>query len=105
MERGLMLVMISGAYGYTLTLIGWASRVQGDEWNLAPGNRTVFRTGPADMGGFDKLAAKGPDGYRMSDAAEIKEPLHRLLIRRCKPANVEAWRAHCPMPSGWGDAA
>jgi hypothetical protein len=99
-----MLVMIRGAYGYTLTLCGYAYRIRGDEWALAPGNRTVFRTGSADMGGFDDLAAKGPrNRYRTSEPAEIKEPLHRLLIFRAKPANVKAWEKVIPRPADWQD--
>ena len=104
MEHGLMLVMLGGAYGYTLTLIGWGRRIRGDEWVLAPGNRTAFREGPVDLNGFDKLAAEGPAGYRLSAPAKIKESIHRLLVRRCKPANVEAWKGTCPRPADWEDA-
>ena len=97
--------MISGAYGYTLTLCGWAKRVRGDEWSLAPGNVTVFRTGAVALNGFDSLAAKGlGTGYRVSEPALIKESIHRLLVRRCKPANVKAWAKVVPRPADWTDA-
>lgn len=101
MEHGLCGVMIRGAYGYSLTLVGWCVRGHGDEWRMLPGHRAVFRTGAVNLNGFDKICANGPQGYRLSDPAELRENLHRLLVMRAKPANEKAWAKECPRPKDW----
>ena len=104
MEHGLCLVQISITNYRALTIIGWARRKGGDEWELVPGARIVTRKPGeyADWNGFDDLASSGPaKKYQLADAMLQPEPLHRLMVRRCKPADEKAWEKHCPMPKNW----
>ena len=100
---GLKVIQITGAYyGYAVTRVGWLRRVRGDEYELLPGAVTVTRTGNVDQNGLDKLAAKGlGERYSASDASEQPEEIHRLLIRRCIPANEKAWAEALPRPKDW----
>ena len=106
MEHGLCLVQIQITYYRAITVIGWARRKRGDEWELVPGARIVTRkpSEPADWNGFDNLAADGPGKrYQLHDKMQQPEPLHRLMVKRCKPASIEKWAKHCPRPEGWVD--
>ncbi len=40
---------------------------------------------------------------RLSEAAEVPEEIHRLVIRRSLPASTKAWSKHCPRPADWRD--
>lgn len=106
MEHGLCLVQIAITYYRAITIVGWARRKSGDEWELVPGARIITRAkGQYDWNGFDNLAANGPGkDYRCHPAMKMPEPLHRLIVKRCKPANTEAWSEYCPMPKGWAAA-
>jgi len=99
MREGLKIVKLPGGYyGRSVTRVGWLRRVSGDEWELLPGARSVWRTGGA-MTPLDQLAAHGPgDNHQVSDPQAGIEEIHRLLLRRCLPADESAWAAHCPRP-------
>jgi len=102
MENGLKVVMLAGAYGYSVTRVGWLRRVSGDEWLLEAGARTVIRTG--ERRGLEHLAIEGPDsGYHLLAPGGAAEHIHRLLIRRALPANEAAWIEHCPKPRDWNE--
>lgn len=105
MREGLNVVQVTGAYyGYAVTLVGWLRRVSGDEWEMLPGHVTVMRTGKRDLSGLDKLASGGlANRYRASEPAKQPESIHRLLVRRVKPANEEAWRSVVPRPTDWAE--
>jgi hypothetical protein len=98
MREGLVLVQLPGRY-WSVTRVGWAKRVSGDEWELQ-GAVTVVRTGsPLTL---DMLASKGPDqNHRTTEPAASPELLHRLTVRRVFVANIEAWKKVCPRPKGW----
>lgn len=102
MRPGLKIITLPGAYyGYAVTRVGWLRRVSGDEFELV-GACTIARTGQQRLEGINKLASDGPGkGYQVSAADEGPEEVHRLLVRRCVPANEKAWREHCPKPKGW----
>jgi len=99
MREGLKIVQVPGRYGYSVTLVGWVRRVQGDEWEMLPGHYTVTRlSGRATL---DELAERGPGtDHRLYGPARHPEELHRLLVRRPKPASEKAW-PQCPKPDGW----
>ncbi len=105
MREGLTVLQVTGAYyGYAVTLVGWLRRVSGDEYEMLPGHVTVLRTGDRDPNGLDKLASEGPGkSYRCSEPSRGPELLHRLLVRRPKPANEKSWAKVVPRPAGWGD--
>jgi len=98
-----MVLQVTGAYyGYAVTLAGWVRRVGGDEYEMLPGHVTVLRTGNRDPNGLDRLAAEGPGkNYQCSEPSKGTELLHRLLVRRPKPANEKAWEKILPRPKGW----
>ena len=99
MREGLVLLQLPGRY-WAVTRIGWARRVEGDEWELL-GARTIVRTGQAEP--LDKLASRGiGTTHRLNDASEAPELFHRLLVRRCLVANEKAWAKNCPRPADWG---
>lgn len=101
MREGLKIVVTPGNY-WALTQIGWLRRVDGDEFELV-GARVLRRVG--DRVPLATLAAKGPGKtIHVEEAAQTPEELHRLTIRRCIPADVEAWAKHCPKPKNWKDA-
>jgi hypothetical protein len=101
MRNGLKVFQVPGRYGYSVTLVGWVRRISGDEFE-ALNACTVARTGNYRMDGLQKLASDGPKkAYDVTEPAKMPEELHRLLLRRVLPANVEAWKAHCPRPTGW----
>jgi hypothetical protein len=102
MRNGLKIIQVPGRYGgWAVTRVGWMRRVNGDEWEMI-GARTIVRTGSPRT--LDSLAAKGPaNDHRLSDASEMPEEIHRLLIRRSLPASEKTWIAHCPRPPGWRD--
>lgn len=85
------------------SLVGWMRRVAGDEWELLPGARTVWRqSGQRNPIGLDVLASSGPGrDYAMSEPTAGSEHIHRLIIRRARPADEKAWAKHCPMPKDW----
>ncbi len=104
MRTGLTILQVTGGYyGRAVTLVGWVRRVGGDEFEMLPGHITVWReSGAYNQNGLDVLAAKGPvSGYKVSEPAETPEQLHRLLVRRPKPANEKAWAKILPKPKGW----
>ena len=103
MEHGLLLVQISITYYRAITIVGWARRKGGDEWELVPGARVITRVrGQPEWNGFDDLAANGPGTkYKLHPEMKQPEPLHRLLVKRCKPADVKNWAEHCPRPKNW----
>jgi len=39
----------------------------------------------------------------LKEAAAQPEETHRLLIRRCIPANEAKWKRECPRPKDWQD--
>jgi hypothetical protein len=97
MREGLVLIQVPGRY-WGVTRVGWARRIEGDEWELH-GATTVVRTGaPVQL---DVLAARGPDGHRCSPVAEVPELLHRFSPRRVLVANVEAWAKHVGPRPEW----
>ncbi len=103
MKQGLKLIQVAGRYGYAVTLVGWLRRVAGDEFELVPGHVTVAHTGNRRT--LDDLAANGLKGDHVASApAKMPEELHRLLVRRVKPASVEAWSKVCPRPAKWTEA-
>jgi hypothetical protein len=108
MRNGLKIIAyLPGRYGYGLTRIGWLRRVSGDEYELI-GARTLWRTrGNYQMGGLNKLAAEGlGEDYGASEADELPEELHRLLVRRVLICDEKKWangRAPMPKPRGWVD--
>lgn len=106
MEHGLVLVQISITYYRALTMVGWLRRKHGDEYELVPGARIITRqSGAADWNGFDTLAADGPGSkYKLHPAMKQPEPLHRLIVKRCKPADEKAWAKHCPRPKDWSES-
>jgi len=84
--------------------VGWLRRASGDEWELLPGARSVWRTGEA-MPLLDQLAMHGlDDDHRVSDP-QAGIGIHRLLIHYYLPANEAAWAAHCPRPPRWTKGA
>ena len=104
MQDGIKVFQIPGTYGsWSVTIVGWIRRVSGDEWEVLPGARTIRRTGSYNLAGLDRLANEGNtgNGYALGDAAIGTESLHRLLIRRCLPANEKAWERDCPRPASW----
>lgn len=104
MTPGLKIIVMGGTRWYNLTLVGWARQVSGDWWELVPGACVILRQrGAYDWNGIDNLAANGPGtDYAVNEPMKTEEPFHAMLVRRMKPANVEAWAKHCPMPKGWG---
>ena len=104
MHDGLKIIQIPGSYGYwATTLVGWMRRVSGDEWELLPGARVLWRQrGSRAPNGLDIIATKGPgEEYGMSDPTAGSEEIHRLIIRRSRPANEKVWAEYCPRPKGW----
>jgi hypothetical protein len=101
MKDGLKIIQLPGRYGYSVTLVGWLRRINGDEYELLNAC-TVARNGNYKLDGLQKLASDGPKkSYDVTSAASMPEEVHRLLIRRSLPANEAAWREHCPKPKGW----
>jgi len=98
MRDGLKVIQIPGYYsGYAATLVGYLRRVAGDEYELLPGARAVYRVG--SRRGLSWLAANGPgEDYRLKDPSATPEQIHRLVIRRCIEANVPAWAEYVVMP-------
>jgi len=101
MRNGLKLIQVPGRYGYSVTRVGWMRRVSGDEFELVNA-RTVTRTG--DLRSLASLAQDGPKrDHRLSDMDEGVEEVHRLVIRRSRPASEASWLKHCPKPDDWRD--
>lgn len=102
MKDGLKVIQVPGRFGYSVTLVGWVRRVNGDELELLNAV-TVARTGTYRLDGIQRLASEGPGkrGYEVTKPAKQPEELHRLLIRRSLTANEAAWQEHCPRPKGW----
>ena len=99
MTPGLKIVVTPGNY-YGLTQVGWLRSTGGDEYELV-GARTIRTV--RDYIPLATLANGGPTkDVRLQDASARPEEIHRLLIRRCIPANEEKWAAECPKPKGWG---
>jgi hypothetical protein len=104
METGLHLIQISVTHYRALTIIGWLRRVRGDEYELVPGARIITRKSgeSADWNGFDDIASKGVGKkYKAHPAMKAPETLHRLIIKRSKPADEKVWAKECPRPEGW----
>ena len=82
--------MIQGPGRYWgVTRVGWAKRVEGDEWELL-GATTVVRTG--NPRSLDSLASEGPKkDHRCEPPAIAPELLHRFSPRRVLVANEKAW--------------
>lgn len=98
MREGLVLVVLPGRY-WSVTRVGWARRVAGDEWELLSAV-TVTRTGAPVA--LDALASGGlPPTHTATKPSEASELLHRLTVRRVFVANEMAWAAHCPRPKEW----
>lgn len=102
MKDGLKVIQVPGRFGYSVTLVGWVRRVNGDELELLNAV-TVARTGTYRLDGIQRLASEGPGkrGYDVTEPAKLPEELHRLLVRRSLPANEAAWQDYCPKPKGW----
>lgn len=103
MREGLVVIQVLGTYR-RVTRVGWARRVEGDEWELV-GARTIWRRyGNSQPVAIGRLAAEGlPDGHQLLEADDVKCPelLHRFSARRVFVANAEKWAKHCPRPKGW----
>lgn len=107
MRVGLTILQVTGGYyGRAVTMVGWMRQVSGDEFEMLPGNVTVWRkTGEFDPNGLDTLAANGPGkDYSTSEPSKTVEQLHRLLVRRPKPCDEKAWAKVLPKPKGWADS-
>ncbi len=107
MHDGIKIVQVPGNfYGRGVTMVGWMRRVGGDEWELLPGARVIYRqSGNYSYTGLDDLAAKGPGkSYGLAEPTLAGEHVHRLLIRRSKPATWAGWLDLCPKPKDWSDA-
>jgi hypothetical protein len=102
MTDGLKILKLPGGYyGRSVTRVGWIRRIGGDEWVLLPGARSLWRTG-GDLTSLDRIASHGPTrNHRLTDPQAGQEELHRLLIRRCLPADEAVWQQHCPRPKDW----
>jgi hypothetical protein len=101
MRNGLKIIQVPGRYGYSVTRIGWMRRVSGDEFELVNA-RTITRTGEPRT--LASLAHDGPKrDHGLSDMDEGVEEVHRLVIRRSRPASEAAWIKHCPKPGNWVD--
>ncbi|MDX2015576.1 MAG: hypothetical protein SFW67_35615 [Myxococcaceae bacterium] len=88
MREGLLLVQVPGRY-WAVTRVGWAVRVEGDEWELR-GAATVVRTG--NQRTLDDLAANGPEGnHTCSPPSVLPELLHRFSPLRVLVASEKAW--------------
>ena len=97
MRQGLVLVQVPGRY-WGVTRVGWAVRVEGDEWELL-GATTVVRTGnPVELA---TLAEKGPGkGHRCGEPGKVAELLHRFSPRRVLVADEAAWARYVgPKPA------
>ena len=103
MEHGLCVVQIAITYYRAITIVGWARRKRGDEWELVPGARIITRKKGTkiDWNGLDTLADQGlGEKYQCHPPMAKPEPLHRLMVRRFKSATVKNW-PDCPKPKGW----
>lgn len=97
MREGLLLIQIPGRY-WGVTRVGWARRVEGDEWEWR--GVTVVRTGSPRT--LASLASEGPKkDHDVSEVDALPELLHRFSPRRVLLANPEKWGKHCPKPEGW----
>lgn len=100
MRPGLKLIKQPGYYGPTR--IGWVRRIQGDEYEMLPGWRTVWRTSGNRL--LEHLAADGPGkDHALGEPSKVPNELNRHLIWASMPADEEAWRKFVPMPSNWHD--
>lgn len=99
MREGLLLIQVPGRY-WGVTRVGWARRVEGDEWEFV--GVTVMRTGAAPRT-LASLAAEGPqDDHVVSAVDQTVELLHRFTPRRVLVANPEKWGKYVPKPREWG---
>jgi hypothetical protein len=99
MREGLKLIQLPGRYGYSVTLVGWLRRVAGDEYEMLPGHVSVVRTSGRRI--LDELAIDGPkDDHRCTPCRGVEE-VHRLIVRRPKPADEKAWAAYVKKPEDW----
>lgn len=104
MDEGLVIISVKTGTWRNITFVGWLRRKGGDEYELLPGARIVTRHGSVDWNGLDDLAAEGPNKkYKFYPPMKTAEPLNRLLVGRCKAANVKAWAKECPAPKGWSE--
>lgn len=97
MREGLLLIQVPGRY-WGVTRVGWARRVEGDEWEWR--GVTVVRTGAVRT--LASLAFEGPmEDHDVTPMDETTELLHRFSPRRVLLANPEVWGKPCPKPEGW----
>jgi hypothetical protein len=100
MDEGLTLIKLPGYYA--VTRIGWLRRKHGDEYELVPGSRAVWRTNGSRL--LEHIAADGPGtDHDMAEPSKVPWPVHRLLVAVPLPANEKAWGKHCPRPKDWID--
>ncbi len=100
MEDGIKIIQLPGRYGYAATFVAWVRRVHGDEWQMVPGARAIYRTGTPR--GLHWLAANGPgNDYDLLEPSKTPEPFHRLVPGRVIDADESAWADHCPRPARW----
>lgn len=98
-----ILKLPGGYYGRSVTRVGYLRRIGGDEWELLPGARTLYRTG-GDLTPLDRLASHGPTmNHRLTDPQVGVEWVSRTLIRRLFPCNLEVWTKHIERPADWRD--
>lgn len=95
MREGLVLLQVPGRY-WAVTLVAWARRREGDEWELL-GARSIRRIGQVRTLAW--LAENGPVGHVLGEPGD--EWVHRFQIRRPRLANPKAWLELCPRPDGW----
>ena len=97
MREGLLLLQLPGRY-WSVTRVGYARRVEGDEWEFR--GATVLRTGAVRT--LSSLASEGPKkDHNVSEVDALPELLHRFSPRRVLAANEKAWAKHVKKPEGW----
>lgn len=102
MTNGLKILQLPGRYaGYSVTLVGWLRRVNGDEWALLPGARAIRLIGEPQ--GLGWLAANGIGNHYefIGQPSGAIEHVHRLVIRRALEADETKYADDCPRPKDW----
>lgn len=97
LREGLLLIQVPGR-DWGVTRVGWARRVEGDEWEFIGVSIARIST----VRSLDDLAANGPGtDHRVSDVDLLPELLHSLSPRRVLTASETAWGQYVPKPEGW----